>query len=76
MYAQIVQIILPHISDNKPDGFLRVEANEQVHRVEGLSAQEMCHVLLGLPLQEGSRVAQSIDCTRRGRNYKIASNEE
>ncbi|EAQ91836.1 hypothetical protein CHGG_00071 [Chaetomium globosum CBS 148.51] len=34
------------------------------------SAQEICHILLGLPLQEDSRVVQSVDCRPRERHAR------
>ncbi|EAQ92764.1 hypothetical protein CHGG_00999 [Chaetomium globosum CBS 148.51] len=34
------------------------------------SAQEICHILLGLPLQEDSRVVQSVDCRPHERHAR------
>jgi hypothetical protein len=43
------------------------------------SAQEVCHLLLGLPLQEDSRVVRSVDCRlpeRHNHTLEFSENDE
>ena len=69
-YAQIAQNILPHISDNNPMvSFVSKMMNKLIGERD-YSAQEICHILLGLPLQEDSRVVQSVDCRPRERHAR------
>ncbi|EAQ88882.1 hypothetical protein CHGG_05501 [Chaetomium globosum CBS 148.51] len=69
-YAQIAQSILPHISDNNPMiSFVSKMMNKLIGERD-YSAQEICHILLGLPLQEDSRVVQSVDCRPRERHAR------
>jgi hypothetical protein len=54
--------ILPHVSDRNP---MLSFVSKMMNRLIGerdYSAQEVCHLLLGLPLQEDSRVVGSVDC--------------
>lgn len=61
-YAQISKAILPHVSDRNPMlSFVSKMMNKLVGERD-YSAQEICHQLLGLPLQEDSRVVRSVDC--------------
>ena len=70
-YAQIAQSILPHISDNNPMiSFVSKMMNKLIGERD-YSAQEICHILLGLPLQEDSRVVQSVDCRPRERHARV-----
>ncbi|KAH6640312.1 hypothetical protein F5144DRAFT_484970 [Chaetomium tenue] len=69
-YAQITQSILPHISDNNPMiSFVSKMMNKLIGERD-YSAQEICHILLGLLLQEDSRVVQSVDCRPRERHAR------
>jgi len=43
------------------------------------SVQEVCHLLLGLPLQEDSRVVRSVDCRlpeRHNHTLEFSENDE
>ncbi|KAI1102932.1 hypothetical protein F4804DRAFT_353305 [Jackrogersella minutella] len=61
-FAEIAKAILPHIAANNPMlSFVSKLMNKLVGERD-YSAQEICHYLLGLPLQEDSRVVRSVDC--------------
>ena len=69
-YAQIVQSILPHISDNNSMVSFVSKLMNKVIGERDYSPQEICHILLGLPLQEDSRVVQSVDYRPRERHAR------
>ena len=61
-YAELARRILPHVSDRNPMlSFVSKILNKLIGERD-YSAQEVCHVLLGLPLQEDSRVVVMVDC--------------
>ncbi|KAI0121499.1 ATP-dependent DNA helicase PIF1 [Hypoxylon sp. NC0597] len=63
-YAEIAKDILPHVTDTNPIlSFVSKMMNKLIGERD-YSAQEICHVLLGLPLQEDSRVIRNVDCRR------------
>lgn len=69
-YAQIARAVLPHVSDRNPMlSFVSKLMNKLVGERD-YSAQEISHILLGLPLQEDSRVVQSVDCRPRERHAR------
>jgi hypothetical protein len=69
-YAQIARAVLPHVSDRNPMlSFVSKLMNKLVGERD-YSAQEISHILLGLPLQEDSRVVQSVDCRPHERHAR------
>ena len=61
-YAELVRRILPHVSAwNSILLFVSKILNKLIGECE-YSAQEDCPVLLGLPLQEDSRMVVMVDC--------------
>ena len=61
-YAQIARSVMPHVSDRNPMlSFVSKLMNKLVGERD-YSTKEICHILLGLPLQDDSRVVQSVDC--------------
>jgi hypothetical protein len=69
-YAQIAKSILPHISSHNPMVSFVSKLMNKLMGERDYSAQEICHVLLGLPLQEDSRVVQSVDCRPRDKQAR------
>lgn len=61
-YTQITKSILPLVSDTSPMlSFVSKIMNKLISKKD-YSAQEVCHILYGLPLQKDSRVVQSVNC--------------
>jgi hypothetical protein len=61
---------MPHVSDRNPMlSFVSKLMNKLVGERD-YSAQEICHILLGLPLQDDSRVVQSVDCRPHDRHAR------
>ena len=61
-YADIARSILPHVSDSNP---MLSFASKMMNKLIGerdYSAQEVCHLLMKLPLCEDSRVVLNVDC--------------
>jgi hypothetical protein len=69
-YAQIAKSILPHISDHNPTVSFVSKLMNKLIGERDYSAQEICHILLGLPLYEDSRVVQSVDCRPRDKQTR------
>ena len=78
-YAEISKAILPHVSDRNP---MLSFVSKMMNRLIGerdYSAQEVCHLLLGLPLQEDSRIVRSVDCRlpeRHNHTLEFSENDE
>lgn len=78
-YGQISRMILPHIADGNP---LLSFVSKMMNKLIGerdYSAQEVSHILLGLPLQEDSRVVRSVDCrpsNQHGRQLDLDADGE
>lgn len=67
-YAQVARGILPYVSEgNSLLSFVSKMMNKLIGERD-YSAQEVSHILLGLPLQEDSRVVQSVDCRPQDRH--------
>ena len=77
-YAEISRMVLPHVSDRNPVlSFVSKVINKLIGERD-YSAQEICHVLLGLPIQEDSRVVITVDCRPKefqGRSIDVGAEE-
>ena len=62
MYSDLLRQILPRLNERTPLFSLASKLLNKFIGVRDWSAQEVCHILLGLPLQEGSRQVISLDC--------------
>ena len=61
-FADMTRQILPHVTSERP---LLSFVSKMLNKLIGerdYSAQEVCHLLLNLPLQEGSRAVLFVDC--------------
>ena len=78
-YAQIAKSIIPNVSDRNPMlSFVSKMMNKLIGERD-YSAQETCHLLLKLPLQEDSRVVLSVDCRppdKHGRVLEFSEADE
>lgn len=66
-------------STNQPVIQLAAKAMNKIVGGRDWGAQEVCHLLLGLHLQKGTRVVLSLDCrllSDQGRNLVLNDNEE
>lgn len=61
-YADIAKGVLPHIATNNPMMSLVSKIMNKLIGERDYSAQEISHILLGLPLYEDSRLVQVADC--------------
>jgi ATP-dependent DNA helicase PIF1 len=61
-YNDMVKTILPKIAENKGLESLITRLMNQLIGERDWSAQEVSHILLDLPLQQGSRVVETVDC--------------
>ncbi|KAH0826840.1 hypothetical protein AYO21_07253 [Fonsecaea monophora] len=73
-YQQIATRLLPHLNTTRP---LTSFVSKTMNRLLGerdWSAQEVCHLLLDLPLSIGSRPVQLVDCrpeAQQATNYRL-----
>ena len=61
-YVDLVKSILPHLNTTSPMLSLVSKMMNKLVGERDWSAQEVCHLLLNLPLQKGSRQVISLDC--------------
>ena len=61
-YKAVVEEILPRLGSNRPLVSLVARFMNKLASERDWSAMEICHLLLNLPLQEGSRVTRTVDC--------------
>src|SRR5436309_372153 len=61
-YSDLLRQILPRLNERTPLFSLASKLMNKFIGERDWSAQEVCHILLGLPLQEGSRQVISLDC--------------
>jgi hypothetical protein len=61
-YTDLLRQVLPKLNERTPLFSLASKLMNKLIGERDWSAQEVCHILLGLPLQEGSRQVISLDC--------------
>jgi ATP-dependent DNA helicase PIF1 len=61
-YSKLADAVLPKVSHTNPMASFVSKFMNKLIAERDYSSQEVCHILLGLPLQEGSRVVLSVDC--------------
>ncbi|KAH7038972.1 hypothetical protein B0J12DRAFT_606491, partial [Macrophomina phaseolina] len=61
-YKQIIQSVLPNISSTRPLLSLVSRVMNKLLGERDWSTQEVSHLLLNLPLQQGSRTVINVDC--------------
>src|SRR5437763_10412040 len=61
-YSDLLRQILPRLNEHTPLFSLASKLMNKFIGERDWSAQEVCHILLGLPLQEGSRQVVTLDC--------------
>ncbi|KAJ3455288.1 hypothetical protein MRS44_013888 [Fusarium solani] len=73
LQAVITPGLASHIARSAPI-ILLLSPNKQVNCRERLLAQEISHLLLNIPLQEGTRMVVTVDCRpleRQARSYRV-----
>ncbi|KAJ3455383.1 hypothetical protein MRS44_013983 [Fusarium solani] len=76
--AQIGKALMPRVKDHNPLVSFTSKLLNQLVAERDYSKQEVSHLLLGLPLQEGSRTCLYVDCRnpdRHSRSLRIDSDE-
>jgi ATP-dependent DNA helicase PIF1 len=61
-YSDLVREVLPSVSSRNPVSSLVSKLLNKLVAERDWSAQEICHILLDLPLQSGNRVVRKVDC--------------
>lgn len=61
-YYQLGRSVVPHVAEGGPLLSLAGRMFNRLVAERDYSAQEVCHLLLGLPLHQDSRVVVSVDC--------------
>jgi hypothetical protein len=61
-YSQLAATVLPKVSHSNPMVSFASKFMNKLIAERDYSSQEVSHILLGLPLYEGSRVVLSVDC--------------
>lgn len=70
-FAQITKDILPHVASGKPMlSFVSKMMNKFIGERD-YSAQEVCHLLYELPLQDDTRVIRRVDCRDPERHVRF-----
>src|SRR3979411_2362754 len=63
-YSDLVREVLPRVTSRNPISSLVSKLLNKLVAERDWSAQEICHLLLDLRLQSGSRVVRRVDCRR------------
>jgi hypothetical protein len=66
-YQELSREILPRIAHHNPVVSFASKLMNKPISERDWSAQEVCHLLMQLPLQEGSRVVRAVDCRPHNR---------
>ncbi|KJZ69477.1 hypothetical protein HIM_11139 [Hirsutella minnesotensis 3608] len=77
-FAQIGKALMPRVKDHNPLVSFTSKLLNQLVAERDYSKQEVSHLLLGLPLQEGSRTCLYVDCRhpdRHSRSLRIDGDE-
>lgn len=77
-FAQIGKALMPRVKDQNPLISFTSKLLNQLVAERDYSKQEVSHLLLGLPLQEGSRTCLYVDCrnpARHSRSLRIDGGE-
>ncbi|KJZ67980.1 hypothetical protein HIM_12631 [Hirsutella minnesotensis 3608] len=77
-FAQIGRALMPRVKDHNPLISFTSKLLNQLVAERDYSKQEVSHLLLGLPLQEGSRTCLYVDCRnpdRHSRSLRIDGDE-
>lgn len=77
-FAQIGKALMPRVKDQNPLISFTSKLLNQLVAERDYSKQEVSHLLLGLPLQEGSRTCLYVDCrnpARHSRSLQIDGGE-
>ncbi|KAM4066763.1 ATP-dependent DNA helicase PIF1 [Hirsutella rhossiliensis] len=77
-FAQIGKALMPRVKDHNPLISFTSKLLNQLVAERDYSKQEVSHLLLGLPLQEGSRTCLYVDCRnpdRHSRSLRIDGDE-
>ncbi|XP_044721877.1 ATP-dependent DNA helicase PIF1 [Hirsutella rhossiliensis] len=77
-FAQIGKALMPRVKDHNPLVSFTSKLLNQLVAERDYSKQEVSHLLLGLPLQEGSRTCLYVDCRhpdRHSRSLRIDGGE-
>ncbi|EEU34868.1 uncharacterized protein NECHADRAFT_98098 [Fusarium vanettenii 77-13-4] len=77
-FAQIGKALMPRVKDHNPLISFTLKLLNQLVTERDYSKQEVSHLLLGLPLQEGSRTCLHIDCRNpdmHSRSLRIDADE-
>ncbi|EXU95371.1 PIF1-like helicase [Metarhizium robertsii] len=69
-FAQIGKALMPRVKDQNPLISFTSKLLNQLVAERDYSKQEVSHLLLGLPLQEGSRTCLYVDCRNPGRHSR------
>ncbi|KAM4067812.1 ATP-dependent DNA helicase PIF1 [Hirsutella rhossiliensis] len=69
-FAQIGKALMPRVKDHNPLISFTSKLLNQLVSERDYSKQEVCHLLLGLPLQEGSRTCLYVDCHNSDRHSR------
>ena len=72
-YSELVREILPRINSRAPLLSLTSKLINKLLTERDWSAQEICHILLGETLENGSRTVLSVDC-RPEEQHRVAIN--
>jgi len=77
-FSTLTKQILPRVASGKPMLSFVTKLLNKLIGERDVSAQEVCHILLGLPLQEDSRVVRSVDCRpleKQSRALRLSEDE-
>ncbi|KAL6404469.1 ATP-dependent DNA helicase PIF1 [Ilyonectria robusta] len=78
LFAQIGKALVPRVKDHNPLISFMLKLLNQLVAERDYSKQEVSYLLLGLPLQEGSRTCLYVDCRnpdRHSRSLRIDGDE-
>ena len=70
-YAELQAQILPYTSDRAPLLSFTSKMLNKLISERDWSAQEVSHILLGLQVQDASRIAISLDCRPKEKQHKL-----
>ncbi|KAJ2966261.1 hypothetical protein NQ176_g10232 [Zarea fungicola] len=73
-YCKLADQVLPHTAHHQPLLSFSSRLMNKLIAERDYSAQEICHLLLNIPLQEGTRMVVYVDCRpleQHGRSYRV-----
>ncbi|KGQ02733.1 DNA repair and recombination protein PIF1 [Beauveria bassiana D1-5] len=73
-YCKLADQVLPHTAHHQPLLSFSSRLMNKLIAERDYSAQEICHLLLNIPLQEGTRMIAYVDCRpleQHGRSYRV-----